>query len=99
MAAITVRGLPKHYGAWRAVDGLDLTIEEGEVFALLGPNGAGKSTTIRIVVTHSTPTAGGVQVRAGPDPGVHGVGEDRADEVLAFSRRRDRAARPISRGL
>lgn len=45
-AAIHVRDLRKHYGAKRAVDGLDLTVERGEIFAVLGPNGAGKTTTI-----------------------------------------------------
>ena len=61
--ALRVAGLVKDYpGGIRAVDGLDFSIEPGEVFALLGPNGAGKSTTIRIVVTLSTPTAGVVEV-------------------------------------
>ncbi len=45
--AISVRGLRKSYGSVRAVDGLDLDIARGEVFALLGPNGAGKTTTVR----------------------------------------------------
>ena len=43
--AVHVRDLHKHYGAKHAVDGLDLTVERGEVFAVLGPNGAGKTTT------------------------------------------------------
>lgn len=71
MAAITVRGLTKHYGALRAVDGLDLTIEEGEVFALLGPNGAGKSTSVEIMEGHRPRTAGEVQV-LGYDPATGG---------------------------
>lgn len=48
-AAIQVRGLRKSYGGEPAVRGIDLCIEEGEVFALLGPNGAGKTTTIEIL--------------------------------------------------
>ena len=47
-AALSVRGLRKHYGDVRAVDGLDLTVERAECFGLLGPNGAGKTTTIEI---------------------------------------------------
>ena len=71
MAAIRVRGLSKHYGALTAVDGIDLTIEEGEVFALLGPNGAGKSTTVEILEGHRIRTAGDVDV-LGFDPATGG---------------------------
>ena len=49
MAAIEVHGLRKVYGDVTAVDGIDLTVEEGEVVALLGPNGAGKSTALRLL--------------------------------------------------
>lgn len=47
---IEIRGLTKRFGAVRALDGLDLTVHEGEVHGFLGPNGAGKSTTIRILL-------------------------------------------------
>src|SRR4051794_35734304 len=47
--AIVCRGLKKHYGDVKAVDGLDLTVVAGECFGLLGPNGAGKTTTIEIL--------------------------------------------------
>ena len=47
--AVRVRGLTKRYGDHVAVDGLDLDIERGEMFALLGPNGAGKTTTVEIL--------------------------------------------------
>jgi len=50
----------------RAVDGIDFSIEEGEVFGFLGPNGAGKSTTISMITTLLTPTAGTITV-AGMD--------------------------------
>src|SRR3954467_7036308 len=48
--AISVTGLVKSFGRTRALDGLDLTVETGEVHGFLGPNGAGKSTTIRILL-------------------------------------------------
>jgi ABC-2 type transport system ATP-binding protein len=47
---IEIRGLTKNFGAVRALDGLDLTVREGEVHGFLGPNGAGKSTTIRVLL-------------------------------------------------
>jgi ABC-2 type transport system ATP-binding protein len=50
MAAIEIQDLVKTFGATRALDGLDLTVAEGEVHGFLGPNGAGKSTTIRILL-------------------------------------------------
>ncbi|OBI73281.1 ABC transporter ATP-binding protein [Mycobacterium asiaticum] len=49
-APIEIRGLTKNFGSVRALDGLDLTVGEGEVHGFLGPNGAGKSTTIRILL-------------------------------------------------
>ncbi|WP_415948408.1 ATP-binding cassette domain-containing protein [Streptomyces sp. KLOTTS4A1] len=49
--AITARGLRKSYGEKVVLDGIDLTIPEGSVFALLGPNGAGKTTTVEILST------------------------------------------------
>src|SRR3954469_16363671 len=48
--AISVTGLVKNFGRTRALDGLDLTVETGEVHGFLGPNGAGKSTTLRILL-------------------------------------------------
>ena len=49
-AAISVSALVKTFGATRALDGLDLTVNTGEVHGFLGPNGAGKSTTIRVLL-------------------------------------------------
>ena len=49
-AVVEVKGLVKKYGDRVAVNGVDLSILEGEIFGLLGPNGAGKSTTISILV-------------------------------------------------
>ncbi|WP_459191952.1 ABC transporter ATP-binding protein [Halosimplex sp. J119] len=62
MAAIEIDGLTKRFGNVVAVDGLDLTVEEGEIFGFLGPNGAGKSTTIDILLDFIRPTAGTVTV-------------------------------------
>ncbi|HEX6149684.1 ABC transporter ATP-binding protein [Nocardioides sp.] len=49
-APIEIRQLDKRFGATQALDGLDLTVDEGEVHGFLGPNGAGKSTTIRVLL-------------------------------------------------
>jgi len=56
--AIEVTDLTKRFGDVTAVDGLDLTVEAGEVFGFLGPNGAGKSTTINVLLDFARPTAG-----------------------------------------
>lgn len=66
-SAIQVTGLRKSYGTLHAVDGLDLEVHRGEVFALLGPNGAGKSTTVEILEGFRRRTAGDVEV-LGQDP-------------------------------
>jgi len=60
--AILCRGLKKHFGDVRAVDGLDLEIRPGECFGLLGPNGAGKTTTIEILEGLTPPDAGEVVI-------------------------------------
>ena len=56
--AIETVGLTKHYGSVRALDSLDLTVREGEIFGFLGPNGAGKSTTIRLLLGFLHPSSG-----------------------------------------
>ena len=65
-AAIAARGLTKRYGDVAAVDGLDLTVERGELFGFLGPNGAGKTTTIRMVLGLILPTDGQVELFGEP---------------------------------
>src|SRR3954470_9208644 len=60
--AVSLHGLTKRFGAVTAVDGLDLTIEPGEIVAFLGPNGAGKTTTIDMVLGLSRPDEGSVEV-------------------------------------
>jgi len=61
-AAIEIRGLTKVYGDKRALDGVDLTVEEGSVFGFLGPNGAGKTTTLRMLTGLAHPTSGSVRI-------------------------------------
>ncbi|MGW4907639.1 ATP-binding cassette domain-containing protein [Streptomyces sp. NPDC004270] len=56
--AVTVRGLVKHYGDTKALDGVDLDVREGTVMGVLGPNGAGKTTIVRILSTLLKPDAG-----------------------------------------
>jgi ABC-2 type transport system ATP-binding protein len=56
--AISVRGLVKHFGDVRAVDGIDLDVPRGMIFAILGPNGAGKTTLMRMLATLARPDAG-----------------------------------------
>ncbi len=58
MPIIETHGLTKRYDALTAVDGLSLSVDEGEIFGLLGPNGAGKTTTLLMLTTLLRPTAG-----------------------------------------
>src|SRR6185369_7077985 len=90
MPAIQTLGLTKHYragprlpfrsaraAAIAAVDSLDLSVNEGEIFGFLGPNGAGKSTTIRMLLGFLHPSAGGGRV----------LGLDIVRESVAIRRR------------
>jgi len=56
--AIETRNLARHFGDFKAVDGVNLTIRRGEMYGFLGPNGAGKTTTLRMILGLLTPTAG-----------------------------------------
>ena len=62
MPAIETRALHKRFGSVEALRGVDLTVEDGEVYGFLGPNGAGKSTTIDAVLDYVRPTSGEVTV-------------------------------------
>jgi ABC-2 type transport system ATP-binding protein len=64
---LEVRGLVKLYGSLAAVNGVDLTIEPGDVYGYLGPNGAGKTTSLRMMLGLIKPTAGSVRL-FGRDP-------------------------------
>ena len=61
-AAVEIRRLTKVYGEKRALDHVDLRVEEGSIFGFLGPNGAGKTTTLRILTGLARPTKGTVRV-------------------------------------
>jgi ABC-2 type transport system ATP-binding protein len=60
--AIRTVGLVKRYGRTVAVAGVDLEIDEGEIFGLVGPNGAGKTTTLKMLATLIVPTAGDAEI-------------------------------------
>ncbi|MEU8465061.1 ATP-binding cassette domain-containing protein [Streptomyces sp. NPDC029003] len=60
--AVEVRGLVKHYGETKALDGVDLDVREGTVLGVLGPNGAGKTTLVRCLSTLIVPDAGTARV-------------------------------------
>ena len=62
MNIVKAHGLIKDYNGLRAVDGVDITIRQGECFGFLGPNGAGKTTVMRIISCFLPPTAGSVTV-------------------------------------
>ena len=67
MSVVKVHGLTKQYGELNAVAGVDLNIEQGEIFSLLGPNGAGKTTTVEILEGFRPRSSGSVSV-LGVDP-------------------------------
>ncbi|MGA1637848.1 MAG: ATP-binding cassette domain-containing protein [Ilumatobacteraceae bacterium] len=61
-APIIAEQLARHFGDVKAVDGIDLTVNQGEIFGFLGPNGAGKSTAVRMLTTLLRPTSGTARV-------------------------------------
>ncbi len=79
--AIVTSALSKSFGDVRAVDGIDLSVEEGELFSLLGPNGAGKTTTIKMLCCLLRPTSGTALIMG------HDIGTDplSVKQVIAIS--------------
>ena len=75
---IELRGVTKLFGTKRAVDGLDLTVRGGELFAFLGPNGAGKTTTIKMICGLLSPTTGIVRI------GGHEASSPAARQLLGY---------------
>jgi ABC-2 type transport system ATP-binding protein len=67
MSVIETHGLTKNYGRTRAVDGLDVVVEPGQVFGFLGPNGSGKTTTIGMLLGIITPTRGSFRLFGADD--------------------------------
>jgi ABC-2 type transport system ATP-binding protein len=66
--AVRTRGLVKQYGRVRAVDGIDLQVETGDVYGFLGPNGSGKTTVVRMLLGLVFATAGEIEVLGVPVP-------------------------------
>ena len=60
---LELRALSRHFGGVKAVDGLDLSVQEGQIFGLIGPNGSGKSTTVNVITGLFPPTAGSILFR------------------------------------
>lgn len=62
MQTIQIKNLKKHFGKVKAVDGIDISVSEGEIFGFLGPNGAGKTTTIRLMMDFIRPSSGNILI-------------------------------------
>lgn len=60
---LELQALSRHFGGVRAVDGLDLQVQEGQIFGLIGPNGSGKSTTVNVITGLFPPTSGKILFR------------------------------------
>ncbi|WP_088346820.1 MULTISPECIES: ABC transporter ATP-binding protein [Rhodomicrobium] len=60
--AVLFAKVSRHFGAVKAVDGVDLAIREGEFFAMLGPSGSGKTTCLRLIAGFEQPTAGHIEI-------------------------------------
>ena len=61
-SAVSFRGVERHFGAVKAVDGVDLDIRPGEFFAMLGPSGSGKTTCLKLIGGFDQPTAGSIEI-------------------------------------
>lgn len=70
MSLLEVRGVTKRFGSLTALNGVDFTLEEGEILGIIGPNGAGKSTLFNVIAGLEPPSAGGVVYRGRPIAGL-----------------------------
>lgn len=61
-SAVLFQNVSRHFGAVRAVDGVDLEIGQGEFFAMLGPSGSGKTTCLRLIAGFEQPTEGHIEI-------------------------------------
>lgn len=66
--AVETRGLARHFGSLKAVDGIDLAVPAGSTYGFLGPNGSGKTTTIRVLLGLVSPTSGSWSLLGQPMP-------------------------------
>ena len=71
MSIIETKNLTKFYGKSKGIEGVNLSVQEGEIFGFIGPNGSGKSTTIRLLLNLIYPTSGGALL-FGKDAIIHG---------------------------
>ena len=62
MAVIETEKLTKYYGRHRGIDGVSLSVNEGEIYGFIGPNGAGKSTMIKTLLNFLFPTSGSARI-------------------------------------
>lgn len=78
---LVLKGIELRFGAVRAIDGIDLTVEPGRVHGLIGPNGSGKTTTLNVISGYYTPQVGSMAL--GPSPLPFAVPERRAGYGIA----------------
>ena len=84
MVIVETRDVAKHYGAFRALDGVTLSVSEGELVAIVGPNGAGKTTLVNLLTGRMVPTRGEVYFKGANIAGVGPVELARRGMARAF---------------